>query len=436
MKKVLIISYYWPPAGGIGVLRCLKIAKYLRLYGWEPIIFTADNPHYPSIDYSNDKDIPEGITVLKYPIWEPYHIYKWITGKDKKANVNNVFYVRENQENPLHNLSVWIRSNFFIPDARARWIKPAVRFLLDYLKSNPVQAIFSDGPPHSNTRIATLLKAKTNIPWLADFQDPWTQVDYFQLLRLTPPARRRHHRMEQEVFKLANKITIVSPSWKKDLENIGANNVSVIPWGFDPDDYTNIVPTPNAKFSIVHLGILGYDRKPDMLIDALASLCHNMPGFLQNLEIKLVGQVDPSVIHALTLAGLSSAVVLTGNVDRLDALRMAASSTILLLLLNQQPNAKGRIPGKLFEYLALKRPILVLGPPEADAALITTTANAGVALDYADKAGMIRVLAQYYQQYLEGMLAQPVDNDINRYDIRLLTGEIARLLDDIIAGQP
>lgn len=173
-----------------------------------------------------------------------------------------------------------------------------------------------------------------------------------------------------------------------------------------------------------------------MLIDALASLCHNMPGFLQNLEIKLVGQVDPSVIHALTLAGLSSAVVLTGNVDRLDALRMAASSTILLLLLNQQPNAKGRIPGKLFEYLALKRPILVLGPPEADAALITTTANAGVALDYADKAGMIRVLAQYYQQYLEGMLAQPVDNDINRYDIRLLTGEIARLLDDIIAGQP
>jgi glycosyltransferase involved in cell wall biosynthesis len=433
MKKVLIISYYWPPAGGIGVLRCLKIAKYLRLYGWEPIIFTAENPHYPSIDHSNDKDIPEGITVIKQPIWEPYHIYKWITGKDKKANVNNVFYVHENQENPLHNLSVWIRSNFFIPDARACWINPSVRCLLDYLKSNPVQAIFSDGPPHSNTRIATLLKAKTNIPWLADFQDPWTQVDYFQLLRLTPPASRLHHRMEQEVFQLANKITIVSPSWKKDLESIGAKEVSVIPWGFDPDDYANIIPAPNAKFTIIHLGILGYDRKPDMLIDAIASLCHDMPGFLHNLEIKLVGQVDPSVTLALTLAGLSSVVVLTGNVDRVEALRMASSSSILLLLLNQQPNAQGRIPGKLFEYLALKRPILVLGPPEADAAQITTTANAGFAIDYADKAGMVRVLAHYYQLYLDGSLAQPVDNDISRYDIRLLTGEIAGLLDEITA---
>ncbi len=432
MKKVLIITYYWPPAGGIGVLRCLKLAKYLRHYGWEPVIFTADNAHYPSLDYTNVKDIPEGITVLKQPIWEPYQLYKWFTGKDKQANVNNVFYVREDQHRLTYKLSVWIRSNFFIPDARARWIKPSLRFLLKYLKDNPVQAIFSDGPPHSNTRIATILKAKTNIPWLADFQDPWTQVDYFQYLHLTPPALRLHQAMEQAVFRLADKITIVSPSWKKDLEAIGAKAVAVIPWGYDPDDYVPFhTVKASPKFSITHLGILGYDRNPEGLFQALASLGKSIPGFIDHLDIILVGQVDPAVITAIHDAGLASVCTLTGNVSREEALSIAASSTILLLLLNQQPNAQGRIPGKLFEYLALNRPIITLGPTHADAANITTETQSGVALDYLDDDGMMKALTHYYREFIAGRLAHPIQHDISQYDVRVLTGKIAGLLTEI-----
>jgi hypothetical protein len=142
----------------------------------------------------------QDLTVLRQPIWEPYAWYKRLTGKAKDANVNNVFYVQEDKQSWLHRFSVWVRSNFFIPDARAAWVKPSVRFLVNYLETHPVDAIFSDGPPHTNTRIATLVSKATGIPHLADFQDPWTQVDYYQLLSLTAWADRKHQRLEQESF--------------------------------------------------------------------------------------------------------------------------------------------------------------------------------------------------------------------------------------------
>lgn len=431
-KRVLIITYYWPPSGGIGVLRCLKIAKYLRDFGWEPIIFTAQDAHYPSIDHSNDKDIPENLTVLRQKIWEPYHFYKLLTRQPPETNVNNVFYVKDKDLGWTHRLSVWIRSNFFIPDARALWIRPSVRFLLNYLKDNPVDAIFSDGPPHSNTRIATLVKQKTGIPWLADFQDPWTQIDYYQLLNLTRWGDRRHHRMEQEAFQAADKITIVSPTWKTDLEQLGAKNVSVIPWGFDPEDYETVNSRVGERFTLTHLGIMGYDRNPTTLFQVLQELCEELDGFRQKLELQLVGQVDFSVKEAYEKAGLAANVKLVGSVPRQEALEMMMSSPILLLLLNQQPNAKGRIPGKLFEYLASRRPILCLGPTDSDVAKIITETQSGQTCAYEDAEATKQVVRNLYQQFLDEKLQQPVDSHIEQYSIRTLTGKVARFLEDII----
>ncbi|MBE2206196.1 MAG: glycosyltransferase [Saprospiraceae bacterium] len=432
-KKVLIISYYWPPSGGIGVLRCLKIAKYLRQFGWEPVIFTADNAHYPSIDHSNDHDIPPGALILRQRIWEPYHLYKWFTGKPKTANVNNVFYVQENRSDWKHYLSVWLRSNFFIPDARAAWIRPSVRFLTKYLKENPVDAIFSDGPPHSNTRIATLLKKATGIPWLADFQDPWTQVDYYQLLHLTHWGDRRHRRMEQEAFRMADRMTIVSPTWKNDLEQIGARNVSVIPWGFDPDDYQNLPSPAGDKFSITHLGILGYDRNPPALFQVLQELCLSQPGFRQHLEIRLVGQLDPTVLDAVQAAKLEDCTLTPGNVSRQEALQFTSSSEVLLLLLNRQSNAMGRIPGKLFEYIAVARPILVLGSPASDAARIACETSLGHAADYDDTAAIRTAILSMYQDFIsrKSALRAPLPDASHPYSIVRLTGQMAALLDEI-----
>lgn len=430
-KKVLIISYYWPPCGGIGVLRCLKISKYLRNFGWEPIIYTAKNAHYPNIDHSNEKDIAEGLTVLKQPIWEPYHLYKFFTGQKKDANVNNVFYVKEDGESPIHKLSVWIRSNFFIPDARARWIKPSVKYLKEYLEENPVDAIFSNGPPHSNTRIATLIKKELGIPWLADFQDPWSQVDYFKLLKLTSWGMKKHLKMEQEAFQYADKTTIVSPTWKGDLEDLGAHNVSVIPWGFDPDDYANLEDQVDSLMTLTHLGIMGYDRNPEVLLKVIAELGKELPDFSKLFRLKLVGQVDHSIKSLIEQLEVESMVDFVGSVDRGTALKMTKSSNILLLLLNQQDNAKGRIPGKLFEYLAVKRPILALGPANSDVAHIISESQGGKSLEYDDFEGLKKHLSCLFEAYNSNKLAEPINTQIEQYSIIKLTERIASFLDQI-----
>lgn len=433
-KKVLIISYYWPPSGGIAVLRCLKWAKYLREFGWEPVVFTAEDAHYPSLDPSNEKDIPEGMTVLRGKIFEPYALYKRFTGQDKDANVNNVFYVQDEQPGWAHRFSVWVRSNFFIPDARAMWIRPSVRFLLEYLRENPVDAMVSDGPPHSNTRIATILKQKTSIPWLADFQDPWTQVDYYQMLSLTGWADRKHRRLEQEAFRAADKTTIVSPTWKAELEEIGAQNVSVIPWGYDPEDFQDIQAADVPGFTFMHLGIMGHDRNPATFFKVLREIGEEYDDFLQHLHLELVGQVDFSVQEAYAMEGLLQQVQLPGSVPRAKALELTAGSPILLLLLNKQHNVKGRIPGKLFEYLAARRPILVLGPPDSDVASIVAETNSGYTCDYEDAAGIRKVVLKLYQQFLDGKLMQPLKGDIEKYSVKNLTARLAGFLDEIVDG--
>ncbi len=431
MKKVLIITYYWPPCGGIGVLRCLKLAKYLREFGWEPVIFTADNAHYPSIDHSNDKDIPKGITVLRQKIWEPYHIYKFLTGQKPEANVNNVFYASEKKTGWLHNFSVWVRSNFFIPDARALWIKPSVAFLQDYLREHPVDAIISNGPPHSNTRIATLLKKATGIPWLADFQDPWSQVDYFSMLKLAPWGRRKHLRMEQDVFKHANAISIVSHSWKRDLERIGAKDVHVFPWGFDSDDFADIQPIYARSFSLTHTGILGSDRNPIELWWAIDAMANKYPTFLRDLNLQLLGMVDASVWEETKNRGLFQKISLSGTVDRKTALSYTAGSSILLLILNRQDNAGGRIPGKFFEYLASGRPILAIGPVGSDVARIMEETSAGTYCSFDDTESCFKALEHFYNLYLNGTLAGASASKIIQYSNRNITEKVAILLNSI-----
>lgn len=431
-KKVLIISYYWPPCGGIGVLRCLKFAKFLSELGWEPIVYTAKDAHYPNIDHSNKKDIPANATILKGKIWEPYHIYKFLTRQKKDANINNVFYTKEKKAGVSHRFSVWVRSNFFIPDARAMWIAPSVKFLSNYLKDNPVDAIISDGPPHSNTRIATILKKETGIPWLADFQDPWSQVDYFKMLKLTSWGRRKHLRMEQEAFKYADRTTIVSPTWKKDLEAIGAKNVSVIYYGYDLDDYNKIANTVDQNFTITHLGILGHDRNPSTLLKVIKEIGETNVGFKNDFRLQLVGQVDISVQEEIKKLGLEFCVQFMGSVDRQKALEIMSSSNILLLLLNQQSNAKGRIPGKIFEYFAVRRPVIVLGPNNSDSSDMVIETKSGVACEYEDKEQIKQILLSYYEQYKSGTLKNKVASNIEPYSVRKQVEKIDQLLKEII----
>lgn len=434
MKKVLIITYYWPPAGGISLHRCLKFAKYLPQFGWEPVVFTAKDAQYPYFDESNFKDIPEGITILKYPIVEPFNLFKKVSGRKKEESLNNIVHVRDKKGGWIDEAAIWIRGNFFIPDARALWIKPSVKFLHTYLQENPVDAVLSDGPPHTNTRIAYHLSKKLNIPFLADFQDPWTQVDYYPLMKLTPWADRRHKKMEQEVFSQADKITIASPSWKEDLQAIGARNVDVVYWGYDEDDFKNLKRQADKAFTITHTGLLGYDRLPDGLFQALKELKEEVPSFARDLQIQLAGQVDYSVLEMLEKLELEKNLINKGTIPREEVLQLLVNSQVLLLPLNKSRNAKGRLPGKLYEYLRARRPVLGLGPRDSDASAILEQTKAGEVFAYSETGAIKSWVSEAYKRYKEGELPD-CSGPIEAYAVSEQTGKVAAYLNQITKGR-
>lgn len=230
MKRVLIITYYWPPSGGSEVQRWLKMSKYLPEYGWQPVVYTAENAEFPVDDPSLEKDVSPEAEVIRRPIVKPY----------------NFLGLKEKQKGWKGNLSVWVRGNLFIPDARCCWVKPSVKFLTEYLKEHPVDAIISTGPPHSMHLIALKLKEKLNIPWIADFRDPWTEIDYYDDLHLTKWADKKHHRLEREVLTKADKVVTVSSDGARRLGRIGNRNVRVFPDGFDSENDMTASPQENS----------------------------------------------------------------------------------------------------------------------------------------------------------------------------------------------
>ncbi len=430
MKKVLIISYYWPPSGGIGVHRCLKFAKYLQEFGWEPVVYAPLDAQYPYFDETNFQHVPENITVLRRKIFEPFDIFKKISGR-KKTDQANPVYVRDRKLSKVDKLSIWIRGNFFIPDARCFWVKPSIRFLKKYLKENPVDAIFTDGPPHTNTLIGCRLSQITGIPWLMDFQDPWTQVDYYGMLKIGKRADKIHHRLEQESLATAKKTTIVSPTWKKDLESIGAKNVDVIVWGYDEDDFRHPAPSIDDDFSIIHAGQLGFDRRPDTFIRLLGDLKKEMPDFGEKLKLKFAGTVDYAIVEMIKNAGLEENYLPLGNISRPAAIELTEKAHVLLLPLNIADNAKGRIPGKLFENMRAKRPILCLGPTDSDVAGIITETNTGKAFGYDNYEGIKKYLLEIFEQYKSG--TNTVDaKELVKYTVKNQTRLLAGFLDGIV----
>ena len=428
-KKVLVISYYWPPAGGISVHRCLKFVKYLRKFNWQPIVFTPDNPLYFFVDESNYKDIPLDAEIIKTKIWEPHHLFRKFAGFKNKDRFPDVF-LEESKPNLFVKIGIWIRGNLFIPDARKFWIRSSVNYLSQYLISNPVDAVLSLGPPHSTHMIAYKIKKKFQIPWLADFQDPWTQADYYQRLMLNPLSRKIHEAMERRIFKYADKITICSESWKKDLESIGAENVGVILWGYDKDDFENDTVEPQKKFIISHFGRLTPDRNPVTLWKVLSDLSANNSQFKNDLEIELIGFNSYSIIESIKKNGLDNNLKNRGHVKRDQALKMMRNSNVLLLILNDAENVLGRIPGKIFEYLACKKTIIVIGPDESDVSSIVKDSNAGVTCDFNDYEKTYYVIDDMYKKYLNNKLSVNTSN-IEQYSVENSTSILAEYLNII-----
>jgi len=427
MKKVLIISYYWPPAGGISVLRTLKFVKYLQNYGWLPIVYAPKNANYPYFDDNNFKDIPKNVVTLRRKILEPFGMFKFLTGRKKNDSSNPVY--AKNKNSYLDNFSIWLRGNLFIPDARSLWINPSVKFLSKYLLKNPIDAILTDGPPHTNTVIGLKLSEKYNIPWLADFQDPWTQVDYYKMMKIGQHADKKHKQLEQNVFKTAKKITIASPTWAKDIMKIGAKNVDVIYYGYDEDDFKNISNDKNSnEFIIAHAGILGMDRNPEIFLEVLASIKKENPEFAKQLKIKFAGTIDYSIKEHIKKLNLNDNFEELGNIPRKDALQLMASTNLLLLPINKADNAKGRLPGKIYEYLRTYNPVLALGLINSDVDTILKESKAGCLYTYDDFQGM----KEYILKIFSSELNNQIDKEyIKHFSSENQTKQVAKYLDEI-----
>ena len=432
MHKVLIITYYWPPSGGAGVQRWLKFVKYLREFGWEPVIYTPLNAEYPVIDDTLLNDIPAGIEVVRTPIWEPYEFYKKVTGKKSSAKINSGFLNHKRSPGIVEKLSVWIRGNLFIPDARKFWINPSVRFLNKYLSEHKVDVLVSTGPPHSMHLIALALKERLNIPWLADFRDPWTDIDYYKDMKISAYADRKHKSLELKTIKGCSAMVVVSRDMKVNYELMEANNVNLITNGYDSADMDVQNVVRDTKFSISHIGTLPPSLNLKGLWKVLSELSDELPHFRENLEIKLIGKVDNSITDDISAFNLADQFTKIEYVTHDKAALLMKQSAILLLAINKDsPNAKGILTGKFFEYLASGRPIFAIGPTDGDLAQILKESAAGFISEYDDWEGIKKVILMLYEKYLNNDLNNsPIG--IEKYARRNLTAKLAGVLDKMI----
>jgi len=433
MKRVLIITYYWPPSGGSGVQRWLKMSKYLPEYGWQPVVYTAEGAEYPVEDPSLEKDVSPAAEVIRRPITEPYSFYKRFLGMKKEQKVKAGFIDDTgHKQGWKERLSVWIRGNFFIPDARCWWVKPSVRYLKEYLKAHPVDAVISTGPPHSMHLIAMELKEALGIPWIADFRDPWTEIDYYSKLRLTRRADRKHHRLEREVLTKADKVVTVSPNWAERLVKLGAPSAEVVYNGYDENDIVRSSEAPvSDKFTLTYLGVLFKVRNPECLWKALGELVAEDASFASQLQVKLIGQVDKEVMQTIAKHGLQDHVMPSAYIPHDQVAVALRRSTVLLLPLmpDTEADTLGLIPAKLFEYMASGRPILCIGPVTGDTAKILNETQAGVTVGFEDKNKMKAVVKELYQKFMETALPSHENPAIEKYSRKALAGEYAAIMD-------
>jgi len=422
--KVLIITYYWPPSGGSGVQRWLKFVKYLQDFDITPVVYTVDNPSYALLDKTLENEIPKNIEVLKQPIREPNTLLSLF--KNKQKQVSSGFL--SSKPSFFEKKMQYIRANYFIPDARKFWIKPSVKYLIEYLNQNPVDVIITTGPPHSMHLIGLELQEKLNIKWLADFRDPWTDIDYFHQLPLTKKAKEKHFSLEKEVLKKATGVLVVSNTMKEKYLKYNSKT-HVITNGFDTFVEENTVHL-DTKFTLAHIGMMNADRNPIVLWEALSELIVEKEGFAKDFQIKLIGKLAEEVKKSLQKERLTEYTEFINYLRHNEVLLHQKAAQVLLLAVNKVPAAKGIITGKIFEYLQAKRPILAIAPINGDLAEIIKNTKAGFVVDFEEKQKMKQVVLDLYLLYKENKLTISSEN-IEQYHRENLTKQLSEIIKNL-----
>ena len=423
-KKLLIITYYWPPAGGPGVQRWLKFVKYLPDFGIEPIVYVPENPSYPIIDENLISEVSKKAIIIKRPIMEPYGFAAFFS-KNKTKKISSGIIPNTKKQSFLDKMLLWIRGNVFIPDARVLWVKPSVSFLEKYILENNIETIITSGPPHSLHLIGLELKKKCNINWLADFRDPWTTIGYHKALKLSSFAAHKHKKLEHQVLNSADVIIVTSESTKTEFQSITSKPIQVITNGYDIENIGK--QKLDSKFSLAHIGSLLSERNPKFLWQCLSELIHENSVFEANFELKLIGAISPDVIDSIHDFGLSKYINNLGYVSHREALEQQRKSQVLLLIEINSEETKSIIPGKLFEYMVSERPIIGIGPEGADFSKIILETNTGIFVNYDEKEKLKSTIEKYFKEFLEGNLSSNAVG-LQNYSRENLTKQLVGIL--------
>lgn len=423
-KKLLIITYYWPPAGGPGVQRWLKFVKYLPDFNVQPIVYIPENPTYPIIDNGLESEVSEKAIILKNKITEPYSLAK-IFSKNKTKKISSGIIPNQKKQSFLEKTLLWIRGNLFIPDARFLWVKPSGKYLKQYIRENNIDTIVTSGPPHSLHLIGLRLKKDLNIKWFADFRDPWTTIGYHKALKLSSYAEKKHKALEKEVLNSADTIIVTSKTTKTEFEALTSKPIEVITNGYDVE---KVEKQPlDEKFTLAHIGSFLSERNPRILWKALKELIKENKDFKNDFRLKLIGATSQEVLDTISEFKLTDFVQNLGYVSHQEAVEHQRKSQVLLLIEIDSEDTKSIIPGKLFEYMVSERPIVAIGPKDSDFAEIITSTNTGVFFTYDEKEKLKALLLKYYQEYQnQNLKVQAIG--LQQYSRKSLTAQLARLI--------
>jgi glycosyltransferase involved in cell wall biosynthesis len=423
-KKLLIITYYWPPSGGPGVQRWLKFVKYLPDFNVQPIVYVPENPTYPIIDNGLQSEVWDNAIILKNKIVEPYGLASFF-GKNKTKKISSGIIPNKKKQSFLEKTLLWVRGNLFIPDARFLWVKPSVTYLKKYIQENDIDTIVTSGPPHSLHLIGLQLKKELNIKWLADFRDPWTTIGYHKALKLSSYAEKKHKALEKEVLNSADTIIVTSKTTKTEFQVITSRPIEVITNGYDIE-HVEKQPLDN-KFSLAHIGSFLSERNPRILWQALQELVTENETFKNDFQLKLIGATSQEVLDTISEFELTNYVLNLGYVSHQEAVEHQRKSQVLLLIEINSDETKSIIPGKLFEYMISERPIIAIGPEGSDFAEIITSTNTGVFFTYDKKEELKAVLLNYYELYQKNNLKVNAVG-LQQYSRKNLTEQLSKLV--------
>jgi len=422
-KKVLIVSYYWPPAGGPGVQRWLKFVKYLPQFDIEPIVVIPENATYPIVDNEWDETKESSPELIRVPIFEPNQIFKFFSRK--KANQLSAGML---SANPclFEKILLYLRGNLFIPDARKYWKNKVLKTIEAYLKNNPeIDTLITTGPPHSVHLIGLALKNKTSLRWIADFRDPWTTISYHRYLRLSKRSKQIHKKLEEEVLNSCDDLIVTSPKTKSNFEKITNKPIHLITNGYDFD---NPKLKPNSEvFKMSYVGSLLRDRNPLLLWEVLSDLINENKDFKACFELHFYGKQANNFKEIIAHYKLDSIVHFQGYVPHQEAIELMSSSQVLLLIEINSEQTSEIIPGKLFEYLGVNRPVLALGPENWSAGELITALKAGSYFSYSQKDELKAYLIEAFNQFKNNTLDLAL-NKSEQFHRKKLTQDLATII--------